>query len=83
MSANQLIAKISVQIVNPLIGLFIVIALVVFIWGVVEFIAGAENEEKREKGKQHIIWGVIGLFIMVAVAGILQIIGSFWDNLGK
>ncbi|HDO23843.1 MAG TPA: hypothetical protein ENG99_01350 [bacterium] len=67
---------------NPLIGLVIALGLAVFIYGVVEFIAGADNQEKRDKGKQHIVWGIVGLLIMVAVAGIIQIIQNFWLSIG-
>jgi len=56
----------------------IAVAIVFFIYGLVEFIGGANNEEKRKTGKQHIIWGIIGLFIMAAVWGIMSILNNFW-----
>ncbi len=79
--ADTLLEKINKEILNPFIGLLISIALLVFIYGVVEFIAGADNEDKRTQGKQHIIWGIIGLFIMVSVFGIMKIILSFWEGI--
>ena len=81
MDTNDLLAKISDQILNPLIGLIIAVALMIFIWGVIEFIAGAANDEKRVKGKQHMVWGIIGLFIMVSVFGIMQILVNFWADI--
>jgi len=81
MDANSLLAKITVQIINPLIGLSITIALIVFIWGVIEFIAGSDNPEKRDQGKSHMVWGIIGLFIMVSVFGLMGIITNFWEDL--
>lgn len=81
MTPEELISKIQVIILNPLILLMIVIALAVFIWGVIEFITGADNEEKRKKGKQHIIWGIIGLTIMIGVKGIIEVILNFWKNI--
>ena len=82
MNADALINKITAGILIPLIGLVIALGLAVFIYGVVEFIAGADNQEKRDKGKQHIVWGIVGLLIMVAVAGIIQIIQNFWLSTG-
>jgi len=76
--ADTLIKKINIQIVNPLVGLMIAIALVVFLYGVFEYVAGASNEEKRETGKKHIIWGLIGLFIMFSVFGLMNLLNSFW-----
>lgn len=77
MNADQLIKKISTEILNPVIGLMIAIAFAVFLWGIIEFIANADNEQKRADGKRHIIWGLVGLFIMVAVAGIIVVINNF------
>ncbi len=81
MNADQLISKITATIVNPIIGLMIVIAFAVFIWGIIEFIVNADNEDKRDEGKRHIIWGLVGLLIMVAVGGIIQVIANFINGL--
>lgn len=81
MEATKLINKISTEILNPVIGLMIAIAFAVFLWGIIEFIANADNEQKREDGKRHIIWGLVGLFIMVAVAGIIVVINNFIGSL--
>jgi len=72
--AGGIIRKINAEIINPLIGLLIALAVIMFLWGVVEFIANSDNEEKREDGKKHIIWGIVGIFIMVSVFGIMNLI---------
>ncbi|MBI2628058.1 MAG: hypothetical protein HYW71_01315 [Candidatus Niyogibacteria bacterium] len=76
--ATQLISNIKKDIINPIIAFFMVLSTVVFIWGVIEMIAGAENEEKRTAGKLHIIYGLIGLFIMIASGGLISIICVFF-----
>lgn len=73
-----LISKITALIINPLIKLMIGIAFVVFLYGIVEFIVNANNEEKRNVGKQHIIWGILGMFIMFSVFGLMHILANFW-----
>lgn len=78
MNANQLLSNINAEILNPLIGFLIALALALFIYGMVEFIAGAANEDKRDEGKRHMIWGIIGLFIMISVFGIMRLLLSFW-----
>ncbi|PIR58032.1 MAG: hypothetical protein COU71_00895 [Parcubacteria group bacterium CG10_big_fil_rev_8_21_14_0_10_38_31] len=80
-NADTLLRNIADKILNPIIGLMISIALLLFIYGVIEFIYGADNEDKRKQGKQHIIWGIIGLFIMVSVLGIMKIIINFWEGI--
>ncbi|OHA15706.1 MAG: hypothetical protein A3A10_01920 [Candidatus Tagabacteria bacterium RIFCSPLOWO2_01_FULL_42_9] len=73
----SIINEIIVQVVNPVIGLLFAIAIAVFIWGIIGFIWNAGSEEKRTTGKQHIIWGLVGLLIMATVAGIIEIIANF------
>jgi ABC-type phosphate transport system permease subunit len=75
---NQLIYRTNQFIVNPLILLLMAVAVLVFFWGVFEFISKSDSDEAREKGKRNMLWGIVGLFIMVAVFGIIQIIlGTF------
>ena len=59
---------------NPIIYLMIGVAVVVFLWGIVEFIAKFDNEEVKERGKQNMLWGLIGMFIMFGVFGIIKLI---------
>lgn len=54
------------------------LAFLIFIWGVFQyFVAGGADEEKRDKGKMLMLYGLIGFFIMVSVWGLVNIlIGS-------
>ena len=52
------------------------LAVVYFVWGVMQFIKNSDNPEKRGEGYQHMIWGIVGLFIMVSAKGIINIILS-------
>lgn len=64
---QPLLEKAVVAIVNPMIQVIFAVALVIFIYGIFEFVRGADNPEVRNKGQQHIIYGLIGLFIMISV----------------
>ncbi len=70
---QNLIDNLNTQIIAPIILLLFVLSLVVFFWGVVDFIRGAENEVARKAGKDHMIWGIVGIFIMVSAWGIILI----------
>lgn len=74
MNVDTLIGNIAEFIINPVIALLFAVALAVFFWGVFEFIRDAASDTGREKGKQHLLWGVIGMFIMAAVKGIIAIL---------
>jgi uncharacterized membrane protein YidH (DUF202 family) len=73
-SLDTFIAKVDKLIINPLILLLFALALVFFLYGVFEFISNSENEEKKTKGKSHMIWGIIGITIMMGVFTIMHII---------
>ena len=73
---DSFIGKIQTQILDPIITLLALAAFAVFAWGVVEFILGADNQEKRSTGQKHMFWGVIGLVIMFGAKVLTKIIGS-------
>ncbi len=73
MEFNAFISKVEKAIIDPLVTLIALAAFVVFVWGVVEFIANAGNEEKRATGQRHMIWGIIGLVIIFAAKAIVAI----------
>ena len=73
-SLDQFINNVDTIVVNPLIVLLFALALVYFLWGIFQFVANQDNEEKRSTGKRHMIWGLIGITIMMGVWMILTII---------
>ena len=70
---------------NVAVPVIFALAFIVFIWGIfLYFIAGGHDEEKRKSGKQLMLWGILGFFIMVSVWGLVNIlVGSVdLDNEG-
>ena len=60
-------------LINPLIAILVGLALLVFFWGLVRFIFRVGGDEKAvEEGKKIMIWGLIALFVMVSVWGIIS-----------
>lgn len=47
------------------------LALLVFFWGLVKFIFHAGDEDKRAEGKKAMGWGIIALFVVVSIWGIV------------
>lgn len=62
------------NVLNPVVGLMLSVAVIVFLYGIVEFLGSGENISKNEEGKRHMVWGIVGIFIMVAVNGIMRVI---------
>lgn len=75
-SLNSFIGSVDTMIINPLISLLFALAIVYFLYGVFEFIANQENEEKKTTGKSHMLWGIIGIVIMMGVFVIMNMILS-------
>lgn len=73
-SLDSFLGKVNAQIVNPLITLLFALAVVFFLYGVLEFIIGQDNDEKKTSGKSHMLWGVVGLTIMIGVWTLLNIV---------
>ncbi len=69
----KLIQNFNSVIIQPILYLLATLSFAVFIWGLVEFIMKADSDEARTTGKQHMIWGLIGLFIMVSAIPIIRI----------
>ncbi len=72
--AGKLISALATYILNPVIGVMIAVALLYFIWGVVQYVRNADDSAARETGSRHIIYGIIGLFIMISAFSIVKVI---------
>lgn len=80
LTAQTLLSKIADLIINPVIILLFAIALCIFLYGVFEFLRKVDDTKAREAGKNHMIWGVVGLFIMMAAYAIINIVvGTLGD----
>jgi len=60
-------------VLNPLVYVLIGLAVVVFLWGVIKFVI-SEADSDKQKGKEFILWGIVGLFVMVSVWGLENIL---------
>ena len=73
---GELINYVTCLINKSVIPLIVALAVAMFMWGVVQYVINSDEEAKKEKGKQFMIWGIIGLVVMVAVWGLVKIVGS-------
>jgi hypothetical protein len=71
---------------NVLVPVLFALAFIVFLWGAFStFILGANSEETKERGKNLMLWGLIGFFVMVSIWGLVNILTgtiSFGNNSG-
>jgi hypothetical protein len=63
---------------SALIPLLITLSVIVFIIGIIKYIAGADEATKREEGRNFMIYGIVALFVIVSVWGLVGVIqGTF------
>lgn len=74
-SAQTIYTVIS-NFVNQLIPFMLALALLAFFWGMVKYIWAAGNAEGQADGKKIMIAGIVGLFVMVAIWGLVNIIAN-------
>lgn len=62
------------EFMNDLVPLAIGIGVIVFLFGLISFITAGADEEKRKGARNTIIWGIIILFVMVSVWGLVGVL---------
>jgi uncharacterized membrane protein YidH (DUF202 family) len=68
------LSKVNREITNPLILFLFALAVLYFLWGMLECLMNQNDEEGRTKCREHMLWGIIGITIMMCVWAILNII---------
>lgn len=59
-------------IINLATPIVVAIALLAFFWGLVTYIFKSGSPDERKKGLSIMIWGIIALFVMLSVFGIIN-----------
>lgn len=59
-----------------LVPVVITLALIYFIWGIIQYVI-AQSEENKNDAKTHIIYGVIAMFVIVSIWGITNFIAVY------
>ena len=72
-AAQSLLIKLQAAILFPLMTLMMGVAILMFLWGAFEFVYNAESDQGRETGRRHMLYGVIGLLVMLSALAILKI----------
>jgi hypothetical protein len=63
------------KLINTIIPLLIGAAVLVFLWGVLKYVlAGSEDPAKKTEARSFMIWGIIAIFVMVSVMGLIGLV---------
>lgn len=61
------------EILNAIIPVLVALGVVYFVWGVVQFVISSD-EEAKTAGRNRIVFGVIGLAVIIGVWGLVNIL---------
>lgn len=84
MTGEQVLSNIVTEFFSPLYQIVVAIAVVYFMYGVARYMydLNASNAQEQNFGRSHLLWGMVGLFIVLSVGGILklfdQVFGGFF-----
>ena len=61
-------------VLNDIVWLLITIAIIVFFWGLVMYLLDINDAAKRNEGLKIMTFGIIALFVMVSIWGIIRLL---------
>ena len=74
MTIVPFLEKVDLVILNPLIFLMFGLAGVYFIYGIVKYLSLEAGDKSRKEAQDSIIWGIVGMVIMISVYGLIKFI---------
>ncbi|MES2930323.1 MAG: hypothetical protein V4665_00875 [Patescibacteria group bacterium] len=63
-------------LIKSIVPLLFALATVGFIWGMIQYFLNPDNEEKRKQGKSFMIWGIVALFVMISMWGVVGVLSN-------
>ncbi len=60
------------NLLTAVMGLFVTLAIVIFFWGLIKYLMNAGEE--KAAGLQLMFYGVIAIFVMVSIWGIIRVL---------
>lgn len=76
------IIQLFIDLGLKIIPLLAAIAVFAFIFGVAKFIKSSSNEKEKSESKNILVWGIVGLFVMVTIWGIIWFLKTEFFGMG-
>lgn len=81
-AGEELLDRIITYLIDPALRVVFTLGLFLFLWGLVEFLWKLRSGEVSPEGKSHMVWGLVGMLIMVSVYGIIALIVNTFELRG-
>jgi len=69
-------------LMQSVVPLLVALSLAGFVYGVIKFFMNPDNEEKKKNGKSFMLWGIISLFVIVSIWGLVGILSNTFLDTG-
>lgn len=80
-SLTDFINFFTCTLLRSVVPLLVALSVVGFVYGIIKYFLNPDNEEKRKDGKTFMFWGLIALFVMVSIWGLVGIFSyTFLDG---
>ncbi|MEX0933985.1 MAG: hypothetical protein WD003_01860 [Candidatus Paceibacterota bacterium] len=67
------------NLLAALIPVIFTLALIFFLWGAAKYILKSDDATAQKEGRKFMLYGIIALFVMVSIGGLVGILGRTFD----
>lgn len=64
------------ELVSIARGTVLTLVIIFFFWGIGKFILNAGDSKLKEEGKQRMLWGIIAVFVVLSLFGLVAYLGN-------
>lgn len=72
--ADSLFVRVK-NLINQIIPIIITLTVLWIIGGIFYYVIVAKSEDKQKNAKDIILWGTVGLFVMLSIWGLVNFLG--------
>lgn len=67
------------EIVYITVPILVSLALLFFVWGLAQWLLNMADTEKHKEGKQRMVWGIIALFFIASIGGLIMVLDETFN----
>ena len=75
-AADALLQRLNQFVIAPIEMVIFAAGFLLFMWGLVKFMWNVGEGGDQTEGKQHMLWGLIGMFLMVSIWSVIALIDN-------
>ena len=75
---SEILGRFKYEVMWPAMTIIFAAGFLLFIWGLVKFMWNVEegSGSSQSEGRQHMVWGIVGMLIMVSFWSIIALIDN-------